>query len=67
MGIMITLEIMPERISNIEWTQVYEETLKLIGAYPLMDKIVIKDKYSETWVYTKRSKERILHYLKNIF
>lgn len=60
MGIMISLEIIPDKIKNSEWEQAYEEALKLIEAYPFMDKIVIEDKHDTFWFYADRARERKL-------
>ena len=60
MGIMISLEIIPNKIKKSEWEQVYEEALKLIETYPFMDKIVIEDKHDTFWFYADRTRERKL-------
>ena len=42
MGVMIELDIVPEKIDAAEWERVYEETLILLNEYSFMDKIVDK-------------------------
>ena len=37
MGTYINLSILPSSISNLEWEQVYEESLKLVNAFPFVD------------------------------
>ena len=39
MGIAISLNIIPRRISPEKWRQVYRESLKLLEAYDFMEKI----------------------------
>ncbi|MCK8824104.1 hypothetical protein [Fuchsiella alkaliacetigena] len=60
MGVMIKLDIVPEKIDAAEWESVYEETLILLNEYSFMDKIVDKEKYNYKWIYTQQSKEREL-------
>jgi hypothetical protein len=36
-GTYINLSILPSNISNLEWEQVYEESLKLVDAFPFAD------------------------------
>ena len=55
MGIMIILEIIPDKIKNSEWEQVYEEALKLVEAYPFMDKIVIEGLNNKAKVISHRA------------
>lgn len=43
MGTYINLSILPSSISNLEWEQVYNESLKLVNAFPFAD--VVKRKY----------------------
>ncbi|WP_160314237.1 hypothetical protein [Bacillus sp. 522_BSPC] len=43
MGTYINLAILPSSISNLEWEQVYEESLKLVNAFPFAD--VVKREY----------------------
>lgn len=53
MGTYINLSIVPSRISNFEWEQVYDESLKLVNAFPFAD--VVKREYFgyELLVYAK--------------
>lgn len=53
MGTYINLSIVPRRISNFEWEQVYDESLKLVNAFPFAD--VEKREYFgyELLVYAK--------------
>jgi hypothetical protein len=52
-GTYISLSIVPSRISNFEWEQVYDESLKLVNAFPFAD--VVKGEYFgyELPVYAK--------------
>lgn len=60
MGIVIELSVDFSRITQEQWTAVYEETLQLIAQYPFMEKIVDRDSYEETMIYADRTKERYL-------
>lgn len=53
MGTYISLSIVPSIISNFEWEQVYDESLKLVNAFPFAD--VVKREYFgyELPVYAK--------------
>lgn len=57
MGVYILMDIIPDRINDTEWENVYNESLELIRAYPFLDKTVDKDTYGENWVYVERTKE----------
>ncbi|NRD77372.1 hypothetical protein HPT25_07645 [Bacillus sp. BRMEA1] len=37
MGTYINLSILPSRVSNLEWEQIYDESLKLLNAFPFAD------------------------------
>ena len=39
MGIFLNLEIMPRKIRPEDWQAVYQESLKLIDAFPFLDVI----------------------------
>src|SRR6056297_1881057 len=60
MGIVIELSVDFSRITQDQWTAVYEETLQLIEQYPFMEKVVDRDSYDETMIYADRTKERYL-------
>ncbi len=60
MGVMIFLDIDFTSISKKKWESVYEESLLLIDKYPFMDKLVDKQTYSESFIYSDRTRERLL-------
>jgi hypothetical protein len=60
MGVELYLDVDFTKVGQEQWESVYDETVKLIGKYPFMDKVVDKERYSETLVYAERTKERYL-------
>jgi hypothetical protein len=58
MGIFINLDIIPHKIGIKEWKNVYYEALKLVNAYPFMDKLTNRDLYNCAWVYVDKTRER---------
>lgn len=58
MGIILKLEILPNRINNQDWKAVYNDCLKLVEAYPFMDRINDNETYDITWSYVQKTKER---------
>ncbi len=60
MGVTIDLLVDFGYVSQAQWESVYDETLKLIDAYPFMDKIVDESTYRETFIYADRTRDRFL-------
>ena len=57
MGIHINLDIVPQRITEEKWHKVYQESLKLIEAFPFMD-MVKRKKGDCEYVCGTRTKNR---------
>jgi len=57
MGINIYLRIFSERITQEQWQAVYEESLKLLEAFPFMD-VIIKEKNGKKYRCGTRTKSR---------
>ena len=60
MGISISLQVDFQHVSQAKWESVYRESLRLIEAYPFMDKIVDKETFKTTFFYVDRTRERRL-------
>lgn len=57
MGIFLNLEIMPWKIRPEDWQAVYQESLKLVDAFPFLD-VVKKSKNGRDYVCGTRSRSR---------
>ncbi len=57
MGIAISLNIIPRRISPEKWRQVYRESLKLLEAYDFMEKIRAR-RNGLTYFFAGRARDR---------
>jgi len=58
MGVYIYLNILPDKIGEKEWENVYEESLKLIQAYSFMDSSVDVETYGIPWRYAHCAEEK---------
>ncbi|MFD1065477.1 hypothetical protein [Oceanobacillus locisalsi] len=57
MGVYIYMDMLPYEIGQEEWEAVYEESLKLIRAYPFLGPGADKDTYGIPWLYAARADE----------
>lgn len=57
MGIHVNLDIVPQRISQEQWHEVYQESLKLVEAFPFLD-VITRSRNGYEYRCGTRSKSR---------
>lgn len=55
MGIYIYLDIVPERITQEQWKEVYNKSLKILDEFPFMD--IVKKKRMESIIVVVREQK----------